>query len=641
MVPAIPAVGALLLVLLRHRPRALGPAAVSILVLTLAAALWAAATEPAAAARWSRMIELSVAAEGFGRAMVVLVPLVALPIVAYASVTENDGRARLVTLMLAFVAAMLVLVLAADFLTLLIAWETVGALSWMLIAHGWRDPASARAANRAFLTTRLGDIGLYVAAGVTFAAAGSFAFSAVGSAPPAAQAIIALGVLVAAAAKSAQVPFSPWLFAAMAGPTPVSALLHSATLVAAGAYLLIRLAPDLAAVAWFLPAVAVVGVATAVAGGLVAVVQTNAKRLLAASTSAQYGLMFAAVGAGYPAAAAALLVAHALFKSLLFLGAGVAIHAARTGQLDALRLGRVLPTAAALSAIGALALAAVPPLGAAWAKEEVFAAASTGPLWLLVGVLAAGFLSALYAARYQLLVFGRAVPDARREIRSADARPTRTDRGATLGMAYLAAATVMLGVVWLPGVDRLAEEALGGRLPEGDSWGTVVSIASIGFAFTVVWWLGRRGDLLTMRLPPVMRSATADWAGLPALARVLVERPVAGLSRSLVRIDDRVVDAGVRGAGRIAGFVSGLLSRRTEVAIDGAVRRLGIGTLSTADRSRSMDDRAMDGAVEATGRGVGVAGRHSRRLQGGLSHEYFVIVVVGLAAVAAILVIGR
>jgi NADH-quinone oxidoreductase subunit L len=638
ILPLLPALGAAALVFLRGRPRALGPVAVAVLAGTLVLGVWAAAAEPTAAFRWSPLIELRLAVEGFGRVMVVLVPLVAGPIVAYAAATETEGRPRLLALMLAFVAAMLALVAAADFLTLLIAWELVGALSWALIGHGWGDPENGRSAARAFLTTRLGDLGLYLAAGATFAASGSFAFGAIAGAGSPAREMIAAGVLLAAAAKSAQVPFSPWLFAAMAGPTPVSALLHSATLVAAGAYLLIRLEPALATVSWFLPAVALVGIVTAISGGIVATLQTHAKRALAASTSAQYGLMFAAVGAGFPAAAGAQLVAHAAFKSLLFLGAGVAIHARGTAGLGRLRLGRALPRIALLSAVGALALAAVPPLGGAWSKEQVLAGAMDASAWFGAAVLAAGFLSALYAARYQVLAYGRAAEGPRADDPNPIRRPGRVETGS---MAALATLTLALSLLWVPGAGRIVEEATGGRLPESAPWETGATVAILAAAFGLAWWLHQRGRLLTLGLGPVAQAAAGNWLGIPVVVSTLVERPVVRLAEWLRVIDDRVIDAGVRRAALVAGATSGLFSRRVEITIDGLVHLVGAVTLSSAAGSRIADDAGVDAAVEATGRGVGLLGHQSRRLQTGQSHQYFVILAGGLAVMAIVLAVYR
>ena len=634
---ALPLFGAAAIAALRGRPRLLGPVAVTALLATLAVGVWAAATEPSLTIRWSPLIELRVAVEGFGRVMVVLVPLIATPIVAYAAATETDGRARLLALMVVFVGAMLFLVSAADFLILLIAWEFVGLLSWALIGHGWRDPENSRSATQAFLTTRLGDLGLYVAAGAVFAATGSFDFAGIGVAESPLRELIAGGVLLAAAAKSAQVPFSPWLFAAMAGPTPVSALLHSATLVAAGAYLLIRLAPALEPVTWFLPAVALVGIVTALAGGIVAAVQTHAKRALAASTSAQYGLMFVAIGAGFPAAAGVQLVAHAAFKSLLFLGAGVAIHARGSAGLGTLRLGRALPGIAALSGVGALALAAVPPLGGAWSKEQILSGAIEASAPLGAAVLVAGFLSALYAARYQLLAFGfGSGTDA------ASSNPIRRPGIVeTASMAALATITIALSLLWLPAAGGVVEELAASPLPHSAPWELFAALALLAAAAGFVLWLHRRGRLLTLGLAQSIQSSAGNWLGLPVATSALIVRPILRLSAQLRAFDDRVIDAGVRRAAWLAGVFSSLLSRRFEFAIDGVVRSIAAATLATAAGSRVADDAGVDAAVEATGRGVGVAGHQSRRLQTGQSHHYFVIVAAGLAVMAAILTVYR
>jgi len=175
--PLVPLAASGLLLILRGHPRSLGPVAVAAVIMTLALGGVAAATEPTLDWAWSSAIRTGLAVEGFSRVMVVLVPAIAAPILAYAAVTEEDGRLRLLALMLAFTGAMLLLVSAADFLILLTAWELVGAASWALIGHGWRDSGNTRAAAQAFLTTRIGDLGIYFAAGMLFAATGSFAFS--------------------------------------------------------------------------------------------------------------------------------------------------------------------------------------------------------------------------------------------------------------------------------------------------------------------------------------------------------------------------------------------------------------------------------------------------------------------------------
>ncbi len=632
ILPLLPLVAAGVVWLTAGRPRLAAGVAVGVLVATLAVGLWAAMATPGTTIAWSPAIELTLRVDGFGRLMVVLVPFIAAPIVAYAAASEPEGRTRLLVLMLAFVAAMLMLVVAADFVTLLIGWELVGATSWALIGHTWRDRSNVEAGTQAFLTTRLGDLGLYVAAGAAFAASGSFAFDALPGASSPWREIVAGGVLLAAAAKSAQVPFSPWLFAAMAGPTPVSALLHSATLVAAGVYLLIRLAPALEPVAWFLPLTALIGIVTALAGGIVATFQTHMKRVLAASTSAQYGLMFVAVGAGSTAAAGAQLVTHAAFKSLLFLAVGSAIHATGSALLGRFRLGRVLPFVAAAAGVGSLALAGIPPLGGAWSKEAVLGAAIETSIGLGVATLTAGFLSALYAGRLQLLAFGSGEPPLR--VR----RPTSTE---LVAIGTLAAASVALGALWIPGVSAILQTLTGTRLPSGGPWEFAVALATVAAGGLAVLLLERRGHLLDLGLRPSLRAGVEDWLMLPRLTSALVVAPTLRLSLALARADDRVIDAGVRASARTARLVSSLVDRHVEFSIDGVVQTVAAGTLRAADVSRVADDAGVDRAIEATGRGIGLAGHQSRRLQTGLTHHYFVIVAVGLALIAVVLAAAR
>ncbi|QGG94137.1 NADH-quinone oxidoreductase subunit 5 family protein [Actinomarinicola tropica] len=653
----LPVLGSASVLGLRRRPHGVGAAAVGAAVATLAAAMVAAWAEPRLAWRWSDTLELSVAVDGFARVMVVLIPVVAAPVLAYAAATVEEGRTRLLALMLGFVAAMELLVVASDLLTLLLAWELIGAFSWALIGHGWRERSNGAAAAQAFITTRIGDLGLYVAAGTTFAATGGLGYDDLAAVDGARQDALAAGLLLAVAAKSAQLPFSPWLFSAMAGPTPVSALLHSATLVSAGAYLLIRVAPSLEPVGWFLPAVAGLGMATALAGGVSAALQSQAKRVLAASTSAQYGLMFVAVGAGSTAAAGAQLVTHAAFKSLLFLGAGVAIHAAGSGDLGAMRLGRVLPRTAGLSLVGVAALAAIPPLGGAWSKQEIGAAAAHSSVWLLLGVLVAGALSVVYAFRYQVLAFGRG-PD--NDIgRRVEAQPTTAERWS---LGVLAAITVALSVLWLPGSSEVLERVTGGQLYEAPLWELTVTLAVTGTAAAGVFRAWR-----AHRLDPSARegraAVVADWYGLARLSRVAVVEPTLALSRGLARFDDRVVDAGVRGAEQLTrrlsrvvwgraewsldAFVHGLAgavglgARGTRTAdersVDGAVRALAALTLKGADASGVADDRVVDGAVEGSAWLVGVGGHASRKLQTGQAHHYYAIVAVGFVVAAAVL----
>ena len=589
-------------------------AAIALLFASIGIAIW----PQTAGWTWNGRLGLQLGVSGFGIVMAVLVPAVAAPVISYATVHEAEaGRPRLLAALLLFVGAMELLVLASDLLTLLVGWELVGACSWLLIAHEWRDPARPRSARRAFVATRFGDLGLYLAAGAAFASVGSTGFQELAQLGRPALDIVAAGVLLAAVAKSAQVPFSPWLFAAMAGPTSASALLHSATMVAAGAYLLIRLAPTLAGAAWFLPAVLTIGLVTTLTGAVVALLQRDFKLALAGSTSSQYGLMFVAVGAGSGAAAGAHLVTHAGLKALLFLGAGIAIHAAGNGDLGRMRLGQALPAVAAAVGIGALALAAVPPLGAARSKELVVAAAWEASPWTGGAVLLSGVLTAMYAARLWLLAYG---PGAGRT-------GFRPNRGELWSIWVLALASITLGVLWIPGADRVAARLAGGGLAAGSPGELVAALALIAAGIAVAAALHRRQRLLSVGLSPAIQAGLADWLGLPVLARSWIARPSLELAGAL--------------AARIGRTLARLSDSAGELSIDAVVERIATMTAAIARGSGELDDRGVDQAVEGGAAGVDRAGSLTRRLQTGLAHHYYLIVAGGALGAIAVAILWR
>lgn len=629
--PLAPLLGALLVVLLRAHDTVAIRTGLAVLASTVLLSLWLVG-EPGLETGWDwgAGFGIRLQAEGFGRIMAVLVPLIATPVALFASAAEGDeGGPRLLAWILAFVGAMEVLVLATDFLTLLIGWELVGACSWALIGYRWRDAERPAAASRAFLTTRFGDLGLYIAAAATFASTGSLDFVALETVSGLSLQVVAGGVLLAAAAKSAQLPFSPWLFSAMSGPTPASALLHSATMVAAGAYALVQLGPLLEPVHWFYPALIGVGLTTTLVGGVVASVQSDIKKALAASTSSQYGLMFVAVGVGSATAASAHLVTHATFKSLLFLGAGVAIHAAGTGTMDRMKLGSVLPWTGALMGAGALALAAVPPLGGAYSKEAVLAAAVHASGWIGAAVLVSGGITAFYAGRLFLLSYG---PGSARVVE----HPRRAE---TVALAVLAVLTVLLGLLWIPAVAGVAEGVVPGEgFPKASPWELPASLALVAGVGTLCMVLWRRGSLFNLGLPESARNLIGDWVGLPAAARLGLVRPTLRLARALADFDDRVVDGGVRAAVSLGGGVSRLLATWGEWGTDGVVEALANATRQGAARSRDIDDRVVDGIVEAIAAATGVAGTRARSVQTGLTHHYYAAVVVGLLVLVSVAV---
>jgi NADH:ubiquinone oxidoreductase subunit 5 (subunit L)/multisubunit Na+/H+ antiporter MnhA subunit len=648
----VPILGGLALLLAAPR-RAAGAAGALVLAVVAMVGLAAAWQQPAASLAWGGPLRLELGIAGVARILVVLVPVVAAPIVLFAGSVYRDDRSlrRLVGLLVAFVGAMELLLMAADLLTLLIAWELVAAFSWALIAHHWQESRPPQAAAEAFVTVRFGAIGLFVAAGAAWAGTGSLSFRAIAGGDGTTLALVAAGFLLAAAAKSAQVPFSYWLFSAMEGPSPVSALLHSATMVAAGAYVLIRLQPVLGPVAWFGPAVITIGLVSALAGGVVALLQTDFKRALAASTTAQYGLMLIAVGAGSVAAASAQLVTHAFFKSLLFLAAGFALSVSGTGALGRLRLGRSERMAAVLCGIGALALAAVPPLGGAFSKEFVLASATAWSPWLGAGVLLAGFLSALYAGRLFALSYGPSLAGGRSAPAQApqpsyapvEALPSLGACAATVdspgpdrartplwAMGFLAAGSLVLGVLALPVVERALERLTGGDLAAGRTWQLGASLASIAVAFALLWLLSRRGALLTLGVPAAVQTQLADWLGLPTAVDRGVAEPVLVVARALRRFDDHVIDAGVWGTARTAGRLAARALTFDDRIVDGLVWGVARASWLTAVASRVWDDVVVDGAVEWIARANWWAGKTVRRLQNGMVHDYYIIIAVGV-----------
>ncbi|HJU00005.1 MAG TPA: proton-conducting transporter membrane subunit, partial [Actinomycetes bacterium] len=408
-------VGSLLLAAGRRVDRAAPGVGVATSLVVLAAGVAVAAGRPRVQAPLLAGIPAGLEVDGLSAVLVLTVGVVTLAVLVSAAgeLEPGEARGRFFGLMLVFAGAMLVTVTATGLAPLLMAWEVMGACSWALIGFWWRQPRRVRAANTAFLTTRAADLGLYLAAGA--ALAGGVPGLALDRLPGTSApwlALVAIGVVLAALGKSAQLPFSFWLSRAMEGPSPVSALLHSATMVAAGAYLLLRLEPLLAASGWGAPLVAWIGAATALLLGAVATAQRDLKQLLAASTSSQIGFMVLAAGVGGTAGGAMQLVAHAATKSLLFLAAGAWLAALGTKDLGALGgAGRRYPMVGVTFAAGALTLGGIPPLSIWVAKDEVLAATLVrSPVLYAVG-LAAAAVSGLYAGKALAAVLGPAAPE--------------------------------------------------------------------------------------------------------------------------------------------------------------------------------------------------------------------------------------
>lgn len=318
---------------------------------------------------------------------------------------------RYYAFVLFFIGAMVGLVLSSNLLLIFLFWEITALCSYALIAFHNDDPKAVRGGIKALIITSIGSVGLLVGALVLFAYTGSFDLNvflgASGTIPANILSLLAFGFLIAAAAKSAQFPFQTWLPDAMEAPSPISALIHAATMVNAGVYLLARTFPAFQGVPFWREAVMIVGTLSAILAAVMALTANDLKRVLAYSTVSQLGYMVYAIGAGGVFASQFHLFSHSIFKALLFLGAGAVIHSIGTrDMLEMGGVGRKLPLVKWVFIIGSLALAGLPILNGFWSKELILEAGlKGGPAWLYVLMVIVAGLTALYTARCVWLVF--------------------------------------------------------------------------------------------------------------------------------------------------------------------------------------------------------------------------------------------
>ncbi|MGV9657121.1 proton-conducting transporter transmembrane domain-containing protein [Streptomyces koyangensis] len=604
LLPALPLTGGAALLLAGHRAdRAAPTTGAGLALATCALAAVAARTGPEAAAPFLPGLPVRLAVDGLSAPLAVTVAAVAALVLlaARAGLGPPDSAARFTGLMLLFTGAMLTTVTAATLPLLLMGWEVMGATSWALIGHTWRDRAATGAATTAFLTTRTGDLGLYVAAGAALAGgAAPLALDDLARTGEPWRSLTAAGIILAALGKSAQLPFSFWLSGAMRGPAPVSALLHSATMVAAGAYLLLRTGPLLAATGWGAELTAWTGAATALVLGLVAVAQRDLKQLLAASTCAQLGFMVLAAGAGATTGGTLQLLAHAAAKSLLFLlaGAWLTTHGTRLlpGLAGAARAPRSLGL---LFTSGALCLAGFPPLALWAAKDLLLAAALTRDPWLYATGLAAATLAAVYSTKALWYVW-RPAPAA---VTVPSARPALV-----APLTLLALACAALTPLALPPLRTALERTVAtGVHPAPHLWEAALSG---GLALAAAAWAWPAGGP-RLRLP----APFPDWLGLERAAHALVVRPVLAAARLAAAFDTRVL----------------------EHAVDAAA----YGTLALARRTGRVAEQGLTGAVAALAAGVRRAGSQARRPQTGQLHQYLAQAVAAFTALAVVFVLVR
>ncbi|MFF3258661.1 NADH-quinone oxidoreductase subunit L [Streptomyces sp. NPDC002932] len=446
LVPLLPFLGAAAGLLLGRgapgfvRPLAVLPSLASLVIAAVVAARQGGGRAIDAATQLtptgSVPIDLALHLDGFAVLVAVLVALVASCVQIYSTAYLRDdprypSYAALVSL---FTSAMLLVVYSGDLMVLLVGWEVMGICSYFLVGHYWETPEARAASLKAFLVTKLGDVPFLIGLFALAADTGTFRITGIlGSVAHGGldhPTVIALLLLAGVAGKSAQFPLHTWLPDAMAGPTPVSALIHAATMVAAGIYFVARLLPVFAASGAALVVLAVMAAVTMIGSGLAALAQDDIKRVLAYSTIGQLGYMSGALAVGDRGAAVFHLLSHGAFKAVLFLAAGVVIHAAGTNSLAAMSrmggLAKRIPDAYWTMTVALLALAAIPPFAGFFSKEAVLVAAEHTALgdrhvapaaagWtVLVAGLLAAVLTAAYATRLWLLAFrgrGAEAPD--------------------------------------------------------------------------------------------------------------------------------------------------------------------------------------------------------------------------------------
>ncbi|MFJ5998086.1 NADH-quinone oxidoreductase subunit L [Streptomyces sp. NPDC092370] len=581
-------------------------------------------------------IELALHIDGFAALVAVLVGLVASCVQIYSTgYLRDDPRypsyAALVSL---FTSAMLLVVYSGDLMVLLVGWEVMGICSYFLVGHYWETPEARAASLKAFLVTKLGDVPFLIGLFALATDAGSFRITrilgTVASGGLDHPTLIALLLLAGVAGKSAQFPLHTWLPDAMAGPTPVSALIHAATMVAAGVYFIARLLPVFEASQAAMAVLAVMAAVTMTGSALAALAQGDIKRVLAYSTIGQLGYMTGALAVGDRGAAVFHLLSHGAFKALLFLAAGVIIHAAGTNSLAAMSRMRHLrdrvPDAYWTMTVALLALAAIPPFSGFFSKEAVLgvaehvvtghtehAPAAAGWIVLVAGLLTA-VLTAAYATRLWLLAFrgrGTEAPDHGRQPLTMTvvlwvlAVPSLAlggftfrllpdwfdgrDLGPTLTTSVLGTGVALVGGIvtyaaWRHSTALTARVPLGAVAahPEGDAARVEAeAIATHEPAYGDIAYAPDPADPGRLLLGPLHRHAAAGFH-LDAVYSALFVRPVqagAGLVRFL---DREVVETYVRGAGALPRWLGAAVRRAQTGNVQTYVSALLAGTVVLA-----------------------------------------------------------
>ena len=598
--------------------------------------------------------------------------------IGYIEHEPRGGVARFFCYLNLFCFFMLTLVLGSNFLVMFVGWEGVGLCSYLLIGYWYRKKSAADAGKKAFIVNRIGDWGFVLGVFLIFFTFGTLDFRAVAEAAshmPVETAAVGFGVIsviclllfVGATGKSAQIPLYVWLPDAMEGPTPVSALIHAATMVTAGVYMVCRNAVLFTHAPMVMEIVAVVGVLTALVAATIGLVQTDIKRVLAYSTVSQLGYMFLATGVGAFGAAAFHLMTHAFFKALLFLGSGSVIHGMNEEQ-DMRRMGglrQYMPVTALTMVLGAVAIAGIPPLSGFFSKDEILFRAFLHHgvfvpdrlLWLLGVVTAA--MTAFYMFRLINMTFFGTY---RGPAWGADAEahgdggadghgdgdghghawhgPHESPRWMTIPLVALAAGAFFAGFVGVP----IAFEALWPWTAAIEHFLHPSFVAGGAHAAEEAHHMSVLGELGLMAF-----SVLIALGGIWFAYRNYVERPdeadrmaerFAGSHRVLTHkyyVDELYDATVVRGT---MGSAGGLWAVDRRV-VDGAVNGAGWTTIAAAWVSHFLDKYVVDGLVNLTARVCGEASYVFRRAQTGLIQNYAFATLLGVFALVTWFLVAR
>jgi NADH-quinone oxidoreductase subunit L len=485
-----------------------------------------------------------------------------------------------------FVLSMTVLVLGENLLVTFLGWEGVGTCSYFLIAFWHTRESAATAGKKAFITNRVGDWGVMLAMFLTFSAVGTLSYGVLNNnaesgllSETTATAIVML-LFVGAVGKSAQLPLYLWLPDAMEGPTPVSALIHAATMVTAGVFLMIRVNPVIGASAeWVGTTIAWVGAITALFAATIALAQNDIKKVLAYSTVSQLGYMFLAIGTGAYVAAIFHVVTHALFKALLFLGAGSVIHGMHDEQ-DMRKMGRLaklMPITASTFIVGWLAIAGLPPFGGFWSKDEILLfVLADGSEVLYVIAVATALLTAFYMTRQVIMTFfGEAKWESKAAEHGAhgEYKPHESPPIMAIPLVLLALGTIVIGFIQLPALGAIPD-SIEHKL---EDWLHVVTPDEAEIAGT---WADENKVLL------ILIAVAAALVGIVLAWLVYQRRRIKAFEPAILAnawYYDWAVTAFMGGPGR-KDFE--LVAKFDSKVIDGAVNAVGVGVRDTASGLR-------------------------------------------------------